>query len=184
MAFWNNNTSPDDASASPSAQQAQLNTSQAALGQSRRRLLGAALLLAMACALIPWMMDSAPRAWGDDVLLRMPKSEKPYQKDPKAISITPAPAAATANAAISSGASPAQSDSTSPQPTQASPAMLPSAQGLGSSAVLPALSTNPASPPPLAPLTPTVATAPAPLKPATSTAATAPEPASKPTSPR
>ena len=78
MAFWN--TSPD--AHNPAAVHEQLENTQYALSQARRRLLGAAVLLVIACALIPWMLDSTPRAWGDDVILRMPKTEQPYQAKP------------------------------------------------------------------------------------------------------
>ncbi len=52
------------------------------LSQARRRLLGAAILLLLACSLIPWILDIGPRAWGDDVILTMPKHELPYQQKP------------------------------------------------------------------------------------------------------
>ena len=78
MAFWN--ISPD--AHNPAAVHEQLENTQHALSQARRRLLGAAVLLAIACALIPWMLDSTPRVWGDDVILRMPKTEQPYQAKP------------------------------------------------------------------------------------------------------
>ncbi len=80
MAFWNK--SPDAHSAA--AIDEQLGNSQQQLAQARRRLLGAAILLVLACALIPWMLDSAPRPWGDDVVLRMPKNDQPYQSKPAA----------------------------------------------------------------------------------------------------
>ncbi len=78
MAFWNK--SPD--AINPAAVHEQLENTQHSLSQARRRLLGAAVLLVIACALIPWMLDSTPRAWGDDVILRMPKTEQPYQAKP------------------------------------------------------------------------------------------------------
>jgi cell division septation protein DedD len=80
MAFWNK--SPD--ANTPAAVHEQLENTQQALSQARRRLLGAAVLLVLACALIPWMLDSTPRPWGEDVILRMPKSEQPYQAKPTA----------------------------------------------------------------------------------------------------
>jgi cell division septation protein DedD len=78
MAFWNNSADPQN----PGAYQDKLDNTQFALGQARRRLLGALILLVLACAFIPWMLDSSPRPWGDDVILRMPKNEQPYQAKP------------------------------------------------------------------------------------------------------
>jgi cell division septation protein DedD len=91
MAFWGTQASADsDTNAAPAQS---LEQTQHAVVQARRRLLGAAVLLALACALIPWMLDSAPRAWGDDVILRMPKSEQPYQAKPDSKPATAKPAA-------------------------------------------------------------------------------------------
>ncbi len=78
MAFWNTPSNNESQPAQPHLD-AQLNTAQQALMQSRRRLLGATVLLALACGLIPWMLDSTPRSWGEDVVLRMPQIDKPYQ---------------------------------------------------------------------------------------------------------
>jgi hypothetical protein len=90
MAFWNKSLDSNDAS----SQREQLEHTEQALSQARRRLLGAAILLILACALIPWMLDSAPRPWGEDVILRMPKAEQPYQNKPHtttpAVKINPA----------------------------------------------------------------------------------------------
>jgi cell division septation protein DedD len=91
MAFWGTQVSADsDTNAAPAQS---LEQTQHAVAQARRRLLGAAVLLALACALIPWMLDSTPRAWGDDVILRMPKSEQPYQTKPDSKPATAKPAA-------------------------------------------------------------------------------------------
>jgi cell division septation protein DedD len=78
MAFWNK--SPDSTAATPVNDP--LDSAQYALLQARRRLLGALVLLALACALIPWMLDNSARPWAEDVILRMPKSEQPYQAKP------------------------------------------------------------------------------------------------------
>jgi DedD protein len=91
MAFWNK--SPD--AHTPAALNEALDNTQHALMQARRRLLGAMVLLTLACALIPWMLDSSPRPWADDVILRMPKSEQPFQAKPN----TSAPATAATPAA-------------------------------------------------------------------------------------
>ncbi len=80
MAFWGEQTPSNAQNTGQSTER--LDDAQRALAQARRRLLGAAILLILACALIPWMLDSAPRSWGDDVILRMPKSEQPYQAKP------------------------------------------------------------------------------------------------------
>lgn len=78
MAFWNKSSDANN----PAVMHEQLENTQQALSQARRRLLGALVLLVLACALIPWMLDSTPRPWGEDVILRMPKSEQPYQAKP------------------------------------------------------------------------------------------------------
>jgi hypothetical protein len=77
MASWGTQSSSDSdvrSQPAPSLEQTAHD-----LSQARRRLLGAAVVLLLACALIPWMLDSTPRAWGDDVILKMPKGEQPYQ---------------------------------------------------------------------------------------------------------
>jgi hypothetical protein len=91
MAFWNNSADPQTLG----AHQDKLDNTQYALGQARRRLLGALILLVLACALIPWMLDSSPRPWGDDVILRMPKTEQPYQAKPSAKPAATAPSPTT-----------------------------------------------------------------------------------------
>ena len=74
------------------------------LTQARRRLVGAIVLLALACGLIPWMLDNKARSWGEDVVLKMPKSDAPYSPSTKPvlpIAVAPstgqAPASAPAN---------------------------------------------------------------------------------------
>lgn len=80
MAFWN--SAPDHQSHLASRDGVRIDAAQQALTQSRRRLLGATILLLLACGLIPWMLDTTPRAWGDDVVLRMPQIDTPYQAKP------------------------------------------------------------------------------------------------------
>ncbi len=80
MAFWGEQPTTSTQATEQSTDR--LEDTQHALAQARRRLLGAVILLVLACALIPWMLDSTPRAWGDDVILRMPKNEQPYQAKP------------------------------------------------------------------------------------------------------
>jgi hypothetical protein len=87
MAFWNQ--SPD--ASNLAATHEQMESTQQALSQARRRLLGAAILLVLACALIPWMLDSTPRPFGEDVILRMPKTEQPYQAKPSVSGAAVAP---------------------------------------------------------------------------------------------
>jgi DedD protein len=89
MAFWNKTP---DANNLADAQD-ELENSQHALTQARRRLLGAAVLLVIACSFIPWMLDSTPRPWGEDVILRMPKTEQPYQAQPSVAAPAPVVAA-------------------------------------------------------------------------------------------
>jgi cell division septation protein DedD len=93
MAFWNKSSDANN----PAAMNEQLENTQQALSQARRRLLGALVLLALACTLIPWMLDSTPRPWGEDVILRMPKSEQPYQVKPSLAPTTVAVPAPTTN---------------------------------------------------------------------------------------
>lgn len=81
MAFWNK-SSGADADAIGADLDHRIDDTQRAVAQARRRLLGAAILLVLACATIPWILDGKPRAWGEDVILRMPKSEQPYQAKP------------------------------------------------------------------------------------------------------
>jgi cell division septation protein DedD len=88
MAFWNKSSYTNDAA----AVQEQLETTQYAVSLARRRLLGALVLLALACSFIPWMLDSTPRPWGEDVILRMPKSAQPYQAKPSPVTkVVPLP---------------------------------------------------------------------------------------------
>jgi hypothetical protein len=106
MAFWNNSPTAE-VPATIAQAQAQLEQSQLALAQARRRLLGGAILLVLACALIPWLLDSSPRPWGEDVILRMPKSDQPYQTKPTVATPAAAPAAAPVAAAAAPTAVPA-----------------------------------------------------------------------------
>ena len=76
---------------------------QRALTQSRRRLLGAALLLLLACGLIPWMLDNKSRAWGEDVILKMPKSDAPYRANPKSPNPVASPASNVPTSNIPTG---------------------------------------------------------------------------------
>jgi hypothetical protein len=46
---------------------------------ARRRVVGAGVLLLLACAFLPWILDSTPRSWREDVLVRMPRNIQPYQ---------------------------------------------------------------------------------------------------------
>lgn len=79
-----------------------LEQSHNALVQARRRLLGATVLLLLACALIPWVLDSTPRAWKDDVILRMPNSAQSYpaKTDAKAAAATSAASSTAATGAV------------------------------------------------------------------------------------
>jgi cell division septation protein DedD len=106
MAFWNNSPEPEVPTTLAQAQQ-QLENTQYALSQSRRRLLGAVVLLALACALIPWMLDSTPRPWGEDVILRMPKTEQPYQSKPTEANVLDAKANDAAVSAVPGNPAPA-----------------------------------------------------------------------------
>ena len=90
MVFWTKSspTNTLDSSLEP------LENAQGALTQARRRLLGGVIVLILACALIPWMLDNTPRRWGEDVILRMPKNEQPYQAKPSKSAVAPQPAGA------------------------------------------------------------------------------------------
>jgi hypothetical protein len=86
MPFWQPSApSNPDGNPTSAARQAQdpaalVSAAQSALTKARRNLLGAGVLLLAAFLLVPWVLDKAPRAWGDDVILNMPKATAPYAK--------------------------------------------------------------------------------------------------------
>lgn len=112
MPFWQSSTPANDLASPPKRDQAaQISEAQAGLTKARRHLLGAAVLLLGAFLLLPWVLDKQPRAWGDDVILHMPKAAVPIQKNQGAFSTAP------------TTQPPAPIDSTSPlKPSQPSPA--------------------------------------------------------------
>jgi hypothetical protein len=86
MLFWkNNSTQIDNQKASIDVTQQlnkRLEVAQHNLLLARRRVLGAAVLLSLSCAFLPWVLDSTKRPWGEDVILRMPKNDIPYPNSP------------------------------------------------------------------------------------------------------
>ncbi len=81
MTFWKNNTSSNDSTDMLINQQAQerLDLVQHSLFLARRRVLGAAVLLSLSFAFLPWVLDDVKRNWDEDVILRMPKNEEFYK---------------------------------------------------------------------------------------------------------
>lgn len=114
MPFWQSSSSESAAhSASKGLSPAeQLTVAKQQLTKARRNLLGAAVMLLGAFLLIPVVLDKKPRAWGEDVILSMPKADAPFKRSPaSSTAVDAAPAAV-----------PAPIDSTNPiKPSQPEP---------------------------------------------------------------
>jgi hypothetical protein len=82
MSSWKNNTSTNSNSTDAATNQhlpERLESAQHNLFLARRRVLGAAVLLSLSFAFLPWVLDDVKRNWNEDVILRMPKEEISYK---------------------------------------------------------------------------------------------------------
>lgn len=80
MSFRKNNTSNNSTDTVINQHlHERLESAQHNLFLARRRVLGAAVLLSLSFAFLPWVLDDARRNWNEDVILRMPKDEISYK---------------------------------------------------------------------------------------------------------
>jgi hypothetical protein len=91
MLFWNKDSAPNAINtrinsnadegkfAVTQALREQLLAAEHSVFLARRRILGAGVLLLLSGAFLPWILDSAPRPWREDVILLMPKNDRPHQ---------------------------------------------------------------------------------------------------------
>lgn len=127
MPFWQSSSSAraanDAASPSKPVNQAeQMTQAQADLTKARRNLIGAMVLLLAAFLLIPLVLDKKPRAWGNDVILNMPKAAAPFQKNqstPAAPDAAQPPAPIDSTAPLKPSQPVTQEASTEPAPAVA-----------------------------------------------------------------
>ncbi|MEY3996731.1 MAG: hypothetical protein RL344_1074 [Pseudomonadota bacterium] len=80
MSSWKNNTSTNSTDAATNQYSPErLESAQHNLFLARRRVLGAAVLLSLSFAFLPWVLDDVKRNWNEDVILRMPKEQISYK---------------------------------------------------------------------------------------------------------
>jgi hypothetical protein len=83
MSLWKNNTNSNSNNSTDTVinqpLQERLESAQHSLFLARRRVLGAAVLLSLSFAFLPWVLDDVKRNWNEDVILRMPKDEISYK---------------------------------------------------------------------------------------------------------
>jgi DedD protein len=102
--------------------------------RARRTLIGSAILALTAVVVVPLVIDSKPKPWGDDVKLRIPSKDSTFDTPLQAPAVPTAPAASakpaapttSAPAPATPAAAPTPADSPSPPATVETPKPSPS----------------------------------------------------------